>query len=239
MSLDSPPPVCILAGGLGTRLGAIARAVPKGLVSVAGEPFLVHQLRQLRRDGLERVVLCVGHLGEQIERTLGRSCEGLAVEYSYDGPGLDGTLGAVRRAAPLLGPDFLIMYGDTFLQVDVRHFHTLWKSSNLPGGMTVYRNEGRFDRSNVVYRDGGIELYDKTTSDPEMMWIDYGLGALEIDALGAVPSDARDLADLYGRLSRMDALYGYEVKSRFYEIGSPAALAETAEFLRSRRARDD
>lgn len=225
------PDVCILAGGLGTRLGETSRTTPKALVQVAGRPFLVHQMRLLQRQGLQRAVVCVGHLGKQIEEVIGTECEGVSVQYSYDGPGLDGTLGAVRRAAPLLGDRFLVMYGDTYLTLPFLEFHREWEASSLPGGMTVYRNEGRHDRSNVLYRSGRVELYDKESPTPGMQWIDYGLGALTVEALGAVPPPVRDLADLYHHLSSLGELFGYEVAERFYEIGTPEALAETNRYL--------
>ena len=231
---DRLPVVCVLAGGLGTRLGSLTQGVPKGLVPIAGEPFLVHQLRLLRNQGVERVVICVGHLGDQIERALGTECEGVSIDYSFDGPAPVGTLGAIRQAIRLLDDQFLVMYGDTLLQVDFIDFHATWVSSGLPGGMTVFRNEGRFDSSNVIYRDGRVDLYDKASSSPEMLWIDYGLGALQVGALEEVPRTTRDLAELYFRLSRGRSLFGYEVRDRFYEIGTPSALEETSRFLAGR-----
>ncbi len=97
------PPVCILAGGLGTRLGERVRDTPKPLLEVAGEPFLIHQLRLLAAHGARDVVLCVGYRGEQIVSRIGVARFGIGIHYSFDAPGLDGTLGAIRRALPLLG----------------------------------------------------------------------------------------------------------------------------------------
>lgn len=233
--MGATPPVCILAGGLGSRLGERARTTPKPLLEVAGEPFLAHQLRLLASNGVERVVLCVGHLGELIERAFGLESFGLRIAYSYDEPGLDGTLGAVRRALPLLDERFLVLYGDTYLRLDYGAVAASWEASGLPGLMTVLRNEDRWDSSNVVYRDGIVEHYDKHERLPEMAWIDYGLGGLTAGALELVGAQERELAVLYRELAARRLLFGFEVQERFYEIGTPEALEETARFLASIR----
>ncbi len=225
------PPVCLLAGGLGTRLGETVRDTPKPLLEVAGEPFLLHQLRLLSTFGAEHVVLCVGYLGELIEARVGREQFGIQIDYSYDGPTLIGTLGAIRKAAPLLGGRFLVLYGDTYLRLDYAEAAARWAASGCSALMTVLRNGGRWDTSNALLRGDGRVLYDKRRPTPEMQWIDYGLGGLRADALGRIAAEASDLADLYNLLSLDGELFGYEVAARFYEIGTPAALAETAAFL--------
>ncbi len=230
------PPVCILAGGLGTRLGGYVREVPKPLLEVAGEPFLVHQLRLLAAHGASEVVLCVGYLGELIEARIGSERFGMRIGYSFDAPELDGTLGALRRARPLLGERFLVLYGDTYLRIDYGALARAWSESGLPAVMAVLRNEGRWDASNADYRDGRVVCYDKHEPGPAMEWIDYGLGGLESVALDRVPASERDLAMLYERLAAAGELLGFPAGERFYEIGTPAALAETEVFLRSRAA---
>ncbi len=201
---------------------------------MAGRPFVVHQLEQLAGHGLRRVVLCVGHLGEQVEAVIGRRCAGVDIDYSHDGPGLDGTLGAIRRAALLLGPRFLVLYGDTWLDVDYRAFLAGWARSGRPAAMTVLRNDGRWDRSNAVYDAGLVRLYDKHRPVSAMRWIDYGLGGLTSEVLDAVPAAESDLAGLYHHLSVTGRLYGLEVATRFYEIGTPGSLAETDAHLSGR-----
>ncbi len=228
-----PPPVCILAGGLGSRLGVLAAARPKALVEVAGEPFLFHQLRSLARHGVREAVLCVGHLGEQIEHAVGHQRSGISIAYSFDAPGLDGTLGAIRRALPLLGDRFLVLYGDTYLRIDYRAFAAAWRDSRQPAAMAVLHNQGRWDTSNVEYRDGRVLRYDKHSPAADMEWIDYGLGGLTAPALSAVEPVETDLAALYRELALRGLLAGFEASERFYEIGTPASLAESDAFLRS------
>lgn len=229
---SGPLPVCILAGGLGTRLGETVRDTPKPLLEVAGEPFLAHQLRLLASHGVERVVLCVGYLGERIEAGIGAERSGIEIAYSYDAPELDGTLGAIRRAAPLLGERFLVLYGDTYLRVDYAAAGRVWEESGLPGLMVVLRNEGRWDTSNALYADGRVVAYDKRAPTAAMHWIDYGLGGLEARAPAMVGAGEPDLAVLHHKLAAAGELCGYEATERFYEIGTSEALAEADAFLR-------
>ena len=225
--------MCILAGGRGTRLGEHVRDLPKPLIEVAGEPFLNHQLRLLSREGARRVVLCVGYLGELIEQAVGSGeAFGLEVTYSFDSPDLDGTAGAVRGAVEQLGDEFMVLYGDTYLRIDYRDVQRAYVASGLPALMTVLRNEGRWDVSNAVYRDGRIAVYDKRRPTDDMRWIDYGLGVLSAEALAAAP-DESDLAEVYAELARQGRLAGYEASERFYEIGTPQSLDEADRFLRS------
>lgn len=225
------PPVCILVGGLGSRLGEAVRDTPKPLVEVAGEPFLTHQLRLLARYGATRAVLCVGYLGQQIKARIGARQFGIDIAYSDDGPRPIGTLGAVRKAAPFLGERFLVLYGDTYLRIDYLAVAKAWQASGLPAVMTVLRNEGRWDKSNVEFDGWRVARYDKRRPTPDMCWIDYGLGGLTSEALNRVGPQADDLADLYHVLAGRGELFGFAATHRFYEIGTPSALAETSEFL--------
>jgi N-acetyl-alpha-D-muramate 1-phosphate uridylyltransferase len=230
---DELAPVCILAGGLGTRLGEQAQRVPKALVEVAGAPFIFHQLTLLRGYGARRIVMCIAHLGEQIEEAVGDGSElGLDVSYSRDGPTPVGTAGAIRRALPLLGDAFLVLYGDTFLRIDYRAVQHAFESAGLPALMTVLRNEGRWDTSNTNFADGRVIAHDKRHPTPEMHWIDYGLGVMSAQAMREVRPDASDLSDVYGQLARAGQLAGFVATERFYEVGTPGALSETDAFLR-------
>jgi NDP-sugar pyrophosphorylase family protein len=231
--VDGLPPVCILAGGLGTRLGERVRDTPKPLLEVAGEPFMLHQLRLLARYQARAVVLCVGYRGEQIERTIGHERFGIEISYSYDSPALDGTLGAIRRARPLLGERFLVLYGDTYLRIDYTQVADVWRKSGLPAVMSVLHNDNRWDTSNALFSDGRVVRYDKTTRSSEMRWIDYGLGGLTAQALACVDQTQTDLSALYARLAERGELCGYLALQRFYEIGTPRGLTEADAFLRT------
>ncbi len=227
--------VAILAGGLATRLRPITEKIPKSLLPVAGRPFVAWQLEQLRKQGASRVVLCIGHLGEQIEATVGDGAAfGLEVAYSRDGTSLRGTGGALRQALPLLGDAFFVLYGDSYLPCDYRAIESAFRRSGQPALMTVFRNENRWDRSNVEYAGNRVIRYDKRNPDARMHYIDYGLGALKSETLASRAEGAAfDLADVYSELIREGRLAGYEVAERFYEAGSSKGMAELERYLTS------
>jgi N-acetyl-alpha-D-muramate 1-phosphate uridylyltransferase len=227
-------PVAILAGGLATRLRPITEKIPKSLIPVAGKPFLAHQLELLHSRGIRRAVLCVGHLGEMIQREFGDEKFGVKLDYSFDGPKLLSTGGAIKRALPKLGEEFFVLYGDSYLPIDYAPIAEFFHRSGKSGLMTVFRNEGKFDTSNVVFADGEIKVYDKKNRSPEMRHIDYGLSLFKSSAFETFPADeAFDLADVMQKLVHEKQLAGFEVRERFYEIGSPAGLAELDSLLKS------
>ncbi len=225
-------PVAILAGGLATRLRPITEKIPKSLVPVAGRPILAHQLEMLNARGIRHAVLCIGFLGEMIQREFGNEAFGVKLDYSFDGEKLLGTGGAIRRALPKLGEEFFILYGDSYLPIEYGPVADYFHRSGKPGLMTVYRNEGKFDTSNVVFRNGEIIVYDKKSQLPEMQYIDYGLSLFKSQAFdGRAEDQAFDLADVMRGLVSQRQLAGYEVPERFYEMGSPGGLAELEALL--------
>lgn len=232
-------PVVILAGGLATRLRPITETIPKSLVEVAGEPFIAHQLRELKRQGIKDVVLCVGHLGGQIENFVKDGSEfGVRVQYSYETQELLGTGGAIRNALPLLKDDFFILYGDSWLEIDYRAVDKSFQNSGNSALMTVFRNEGRWDTSNVEMDGKRIKLYSKTQRNPRMTHIDYGLGILKPEVFEnyshrtfRAENFKFDLAEIYEMLSQNGELASFEATRRFYEIGSHTGLSELNEIL--------
>jgi len=227
-------PAVILAGGYATRLRPVTDHIPKALIDIGGRPFLWHQLQLLRRNGIQRAVLAVGYLGEQIQQRFGDGSDlEISIDYSFDGPLPLGTAGAIRKALPLLPERFFILYGDSYLTCDYRSVEAAFRRSGLPGMMTIYRNEGLLDSSNVEYDGTRIVRYDKTNRTPSMRYIDYGLGVFRRDVFASIEAgERRDLADIYLDLLTAGKLAAFEVHERFYEIGSPEGLRDTIEFLR-------
>jgi len=223
----------ILAGGLATRLRPLTESLPKALIEVNGRPFLQHQLELLKRNGISHVALLVGFLGEKIQEQFGDgSAMGMRIDYSFDGPVLLGTAGAIRQAVPLLPERFFVLYGDSYLTCNYAAVERAFLSSGTQGLMTVYRNDGQFDASNVEFDGVRIVRYDKTTPTANMRHIDYGLGAFERKIFEAIPMGQKcDLASVYQQLLKEDDLAAYEVHERFYEIGSPEGLRDTSAFL--------
>ena len=232
-------PVAILAGGLATRLKNITSDTPKSLVRVAGRPFIEHQLLALKSEQVDRVVLCVGHLGEKIERAVGNGSKyGLKIEYSFDGPDLLGTGGALKKALPLLGAAFFVLYGDSYLRIDYTRVQTAFENHRKLGLMTVFHNRDHWDKSNIVMKDNRILYYDKKNPSPDMEYIDYGLNILTRQAfMTTIQRDSFDLAEIMTALAETGELAACETVHRFYEIGSLQGLQETEELIKELNSR--
>ena len=225
--------VAILAGGLATRLRPITETIPKVLVDVSGQPFVNRQLAYLRDQGVSRVVLCVGYLGNMIEDVVGNGEQfGLSVSYAHDGSTLLGTGGALKKAMPLLGEHFFVLYGDSFLPINFLQVQQAYVVSKQQALMTVLKNGDRWDKSNVLFTNGRLVEYNKHAPRPDMAYIDYGLGVVSADVLAPYPADKPfDLADVYQALSTKGQLAGLEVHERFYEIGSHEGLKEAEDYF--------
>lgn len=232
------PPLAILAGGLATRLRPITETIPKSLVEVAGEPFLSHQLRLIRRQGFQHVVMLTGHLGEMIESFAGNGEQfGLEITYSRDGDRQRGTGGALRNAAHLFGGDVFVMYGDSYLDIEVAPIWQTYQASGASALMTVLHNRDQWDPSNIVFDGTMVRTHDKALRGQDgVEWIDYGLSVFRTQIITSWPeADPFDLSAVTRTLAREGRLTGYEVTQRFYEIGKPEGLAETETYLRQRK----
>ena len=229
-------PVAILAGGLATRLRPITETIPKALIEIAGEPFIFHQLRYLKQQGISSVVLCIGYLGEMIQSVVGDGSHfGLEVHYSLDGPKLLGTGGAIKAALPLMEPNFYIFYGDSYLPIQFEPVEKAYFLSKKLGLMTVLKNNNQWDKSNVIYENGTLLEYNKEVVKSHMHYIDYGLGILNAEVFqGYRNEDSFDLSRVYNDLSLKNQLFGYEVSERFYEIGSHQGIVETEQYLQQK-----
>jgi NDP-sugar pyrophosphorylase family protein len=233
---DSEPgmQVAILAGGMATRLGDLTKDQPKSMIKISGRPFLEYQLNFLRKGGITKVVLCLGHMSEQIARYFGEGKRyGMTISYSFE-DSLLGTAGALRRARYLLDDRFFVMYGDSYLFPKFDQVMAFFSAHKKLALMTVYKNYDRYDRSNTVVEGNLVKRYSKTEKTEDMIYIDYGLNILSQDCLELVPEDQfYSLEDLFTRIIEKDELLAFEVKERFYEIGSPQGLKEFEIFVKN------
>jgi NDP-sugar pyrophosphorylase family protein len=223
----------LLAGGKATRLRPVTETIPKSMLEVAGKPFIAHQLELAKSKGIDKIMLCASYLGEMIEQYAGDGSKfGVELEYSFDGDELLGTGGAVMKALEKVQGEFFVMYGDSYLNTDFESINEYFFSQDKPALMTVFRNDGKWDKSNVCYRDGRIITYDKVNRTPDMQYIDYGLGILSEKCFTEFRTRrVFDLAEVYSRLLEKNELAGFEVNERFYEIGSFEGLKETSDYL--------
>jgi NDP-sugar pyrophosphorylase family protein len=231
----SMPRVAVLAGGLATRMRPLTETIPKSMLLVAGEPFVAHQLRQLAGQGIREIVMCIGYLGEKVKEFVGDGSDfGCRVEYAFDGDKLKGTGGAIKAALPLLGDPFFVMYGDSYLPTSFTEVNDFFNAQGKLGVMTVFKNENKWDASNVEFEGHRVVHYDKRTPTPTMEYIDYGLSILRSESFEPWRTEegAFDLASVYESLVDKGEMAGFEVSERFYEIGSQKGLNETSDFLR-------
>jgi len=227
-------PVMILAGGLATRLRPLTETIPKALIEVAGKPFIFWQLDYLRSQGIKRVILCTGYLSQMIEDVVGGgSLFDLDVSYSSDGDQLLGTGGAIKNALHLINDDnFFVLYGDSFLLVNFIDIEDHFLKNNALPLMTVMKNDNQWDKSNAIFKSGKVINYDKNNINKNMKYIDYGLGILNKSVFTNFQGRENfDLAMIYNQLSLDNHLNGYEVFTRFYEIGSQEGIKQTEIFL--------
>lgn len=226
--------VAILAGGLATRLRPLTETIPKALVEVSGKPFILHQLKYIKQQGITDIVLCIGHLGEMIQALVGNGQRfGLNVNYSYDGENLLGTGGALKKALPFLSDNFFVLYGDSFLPINYTKIQQAFIKCKKKGLMTIFENKDKWDKSNVHFESNHLIEYNKRNPHKKMVYIDYGLGILSKSVFDKYSNDmVFDLADVYQELSLEGQLEGVEVFDRFYEIGSHIGLEEIQNYFK-------
>jgi NDP-sugar pyrophosphorylase family protein len=225
--------VAIIAGGLATRLGELTKSRPKSLVEVNNKPFLAYQLEILKAQGIVDVVLCLGHLGEQIRDVFGNGSKyGVHISYSLENRPL-GTAGALKHASPLLAGNFVVMYGDSYLFLDLQKVYAYFLSQNKLGLVTALRNHNSYDESNMVIGNGMALKYSKFEKSGDMVYIDYGASIFNRKVLQLVPENQPySLEDLFVRLIKMEQLLAFEVKDRFYEIGSKKGLQDFEGYIK-------
>lgn len=224
----------IVCGGLATRLWPLTEKIPKSLITINGEPFISHQLRLLAANDVRKVVLCVGYLGKMIEDFVSDGEQfGVEVKYSFDSSVPLGTAGAVRNALQLLPESFFVLYGDSYLPCNYRAIASAFEAATESLAlMTIYRNDNKFDNSNVEIANNRIVRYDKRNLTSAMHHIDYGLGVFRSVVFNSLPYQRPyDLADVYQDLIAKGQLASFEVKQRFYEIGSAQGIRHLEEHL--------
>jgi NDP-sugar pyrophosphorylase family protein len=226
-------PVAILCGGLASRLFPVTKTIPKALIKVSGQPFISHQLKYLHQQGIKKVILCIGNLGEILKSYVGDGSRfGLKILYSSDGNKLLGTGGAIKKALSILGNEFFILYGDTFLPVNFNSVKKAYLLSNKLCLMTLIKNDNKWDKSNVLFKNNRLIEYNKQNPSTKMRHIDYGLSVASANIFDMYSSDTFfDLSSVYESLSIKKQIEGFEVYKRFYEIGTPSSIKETEKYL--------
>ena len=226
--------VAILAGGLATRLGSLTKDQAKSMVKVFGKPFLEYQIELLRKQGIRDIVLCIGYLGEQIKNHFGDGAKfEVNIKYSYEEKPL-GTAGALKKAAQLLEEEFFTLYGDSYLFLNFATATSFFNSQDKLALMTVYENHDRYGRSNAVVEGNYVKKFTNREKTKDMVYIEYGANIFRKKVLESVPeNEVFCLDDLFPCLIEKGELLAFEVKERFYEIGSPQGLKEFEQYVRN------
>jgi NDP-sugar pyrophosphorylase family protein len=226
----------ILAGGLGTRMKEVSGELPKALLPIGPQTFIDWHLQWLKIIGVTDVVLAIGHGGELIEAHIESKQTHSSypqVNYSYDGPQLLGTGGAVKKASAMLSKDFLVTYGDTFLSLKVNDLTQTHLQGGKPLTFGIIHNKNRGDKSNVIYKDSELLKYDKVNRSPEMEYIDYGMSVFNKPYfLENTPEGAFDLADFMKETCEKKLVTPFVAELMFQEIGSPEGYRTFAALLK-------
>ena len=225
--------VAILAGGLGKRLGSLTLDTPKSMIKINNKPFIEWQLNLLSKKGVREVVFCTSHYSQIIKDYVedGKRFN-IEVKYSDDGPDQLGTGGAIRNAIDILGDSFMVMYGDSYLDIDYFEVEKVFGESNFPAMMIIYRNKGKYDLSNVLFETSIIKKYSKKNVNSNFQYIDFGLSLFKSEVFKEIKKGTYlDLADLCEELAENGKLAGFEVKNRFYEVGSKEGIKDFSRYL--------
>ena len=227
--------IAILAGGLATRLGELTKSEPKSLLKIQGKPFIEYQIEQIKKQGITDIVMCTGHLGEQLERYLGNGTRyGLNIRYSHEDRPL-GTAGALKKAVNELDNEFITMYGDSYLFLDFSMIFAHFLARNGLALMTVYKNHNHHDKSNTSISGGLVTAYSKNGQTGDMVYIDYGAHMFRKQTLELIPADSYfPLEDLFPVLISQKQLLAFEARERFYEIGSQQGIQDFNNYIRGK-----
>ena len=228
MSSPRATPALLLVGGLGTRLRSAVPSLPKPLAAVGKKSFLELLIRQLRHQGIRRVILCTGYLADQVEHEFGdgRALD-LEISYSKELEPL-GTAGAVKLAKSHLGEasEFLVMNGDSFLEIDLASFIQFHHDRHALVSLAVVRVEDS-SRYGTVQVDGNqkvIGFVEKAGSQGPG-WVNAGVYVFSTEVLDYIPQGRSSLEkDVFPRLLGK-GVYAQEHSGMFIDIGTPEDYA--------------
>jgi len=225
--------VVILAGGLGTRLRPLTYKIPKAMVPIKGKPFLEHQLKILKNNGLNDIVICIGYLGEEVKKYFGNGEKwGLNIEYSFEREPLD-TGGAIKNAEDRLENEFLALYGDTFLDINYKDLISYSRKKAKLGTIVVFKNKPKIFKNNIEINDKKeVIAYNKTEED-KANCVDAGVEIFKKNILKLIPSNkvVSLEKDIYPILIEKRELIAYLTNHRFYDIGTFEQLKKINQIL--------
>jgi NDP-sugar pyrophosphorylase family protein len=225
-------PAALLVGGFGTRLRSVVPNTPKPLATVGDKSFLELLVRQLRSQGIRRLVFCTGYLADQIEKHFGDGHKwDVSIEYSKELQPL-GTAGAVKLAGSYLqdAPEFLVMNGDSFMEVDLDRLLKFHRERNALVSMAVRRveNTGRYGTVGLE-GDGRITGFMEKTGSEEPGVVNAGVYIFNREVLENIPQGPCSLEkDVFPKLLSR-GFFALEQQGAFIDIGTPEDYARAQE----------
>lgn len=226
--------IVIMCGGFATRLGDLAKKIPKSMMDIHGKPFLEYQIENLEKQDMKDIVLCTGHLSKKIEEYFGDGSKfDVNIKYSYDIEKPLGPIGAIKKAESLLNDNFFTMYGDSYLTIDFKKIYNFFEKHEKPACMIVYKNYDKYDKSNIIVKDNMVVGYGMDDRTKDMVYIDYGTSLLNKQTLKKIPKNTYlNTGEFYSNLIKNQDLLAFEVTDRFYHIGNPEALEEFKNYIK-------
>jgi len=226
----------ILAGGLAKRLRPLTYDIPKCLVKINGTPFIDYQIKYLSNQGIRKILLCIGYLGDHIKNYIGNGSRyGIKITYSEDGKNLLGTGGSIFNARESLDDNFMVLYGDSYLPINFSQVIKKFNHTEKKALMVIMRNNNQWDKSNVIFNGSNLIEYNKNDHKESMKYIDYGVSLYKKSfflEFSKKQGKNFDLSKYLNELSLKNNLDYYLVKERFYEIGSKIGIESFTNFIK-------
>jgi histidinol-phosphate phosphatase family protein len=230
--------VVILAGGKGTRLMPLTADRPKPMVEIRGRPFLEYLIELLKENGIERVLILTGHMGEKIVEHFGDGSKfGIAISYN-DSPPEDDTGTRLRKARGKIDDEFLLLYCDNYWPLKLEKLLSFHRKHDADGTMVVYSNKDKYSRENTrVNADGFVQLYDKSRTAEGLNGIDVGFFILKKSALDFLLPDGNPSfeKEVLPQLAARGKLAGFLADHRYYTIGSLERFEQAVDYLKPRK----
>jgi len=227
--LPGPKTAMVLAAGLGTRMRPLTERTPKALVPVAGKALIDHVLDRLRDAGVERAVVNVHHLADQMEAHLAGRRD-LEVLISDERPELLDSGGGIKKAAALLGraPVFVANIDSLWDDQGEPPLETLKRAWNPEAMDLLYllvpRGHGiGFEGPQGFFRDEAGRLTHSAASDVVTPFANIGVGILKPEILDGEPDGAFSIIPTWRRLQAQGRLYGVPMDAFWMHVGDPAA----------------
>lgn len=214
----------ILAGGLGTRMRPLTYRLPKPMLPVLHRPFLEYQIELLAANGIKRFLLLVSYLGKSIEDRFGKGGSGLEIAYSYEASPL-GTGGALKNAEPLLDEDFLVINGDTLLDIEYAALADRFRSRTAMAMIVAHRNQSKKVASNLAIDAADVvQEYEKRL--PTGDYVDAGVVALRKLVLKMIPAAQKCSfeQEVFPKLISKGQMLAWRTGQPFFDIGTPEGL---------------